>query len=113
MDNINDILRRDWSKEFINLMQNRIIVSHYKYGWISQNYPELAKAIDSAEERLRLYRETGNTEWLVDLANFAMIEFMHPSHPQAHFRATGSDESPGLKNGISYKEMMEEGGQRR
>lgn len=69
----------------------------------------MGKAIDSAEERLRLYRETGNTEWLVDLANFAMIEFMHPSHPQAHFRATGSDESPGLKNGISYKELMEEG----
>ena len=109
MDNVNDILQRDWSKEFINLMQNRIIVSHYKYGWMSQTYPELAKAIDSAEERLRLYRETGNTEWLVDLANFAMIEFMHPSHPQAHFRATGSDESPGLKNGISYKELMEEG----
>lgn len=113
MDNVNDILQRDWSKEFIDLMQNRIIVSHYKYGWISQNYPELAKAIDSAEERLRLYRETGNTEWLVDLANFAMIEYMHPSHQQAHFRATGSDESPGLKNGISYKELMEEGGQRR
>ena len=113
MDNVNDILQRDWSKEFIDLMQNRIIVSHYKYGWISQNYPELAKAIDSAEERLRLYRETGNTEWLVDLANFAMIEYMHPSHLQAHFRATGSDKSPGLKNGISYKELMEEGGQRR
>lgn len=70
---------------------------------------ELAKAIDSAEERLRLYRETGNTEWLVDLANFAMIEYMHHSHPQAHFRATGGNESPGLKNGISYKELMEEG----
>lgn len=43
------------------------------------------------------------------IANFAMIEFMHHSHPQAHSRATGSDESPGLKNGISYKELMEEG----
>lgn len=74
MANVNDILQRDWSKDFINIMQNRIIVSHYKYG-----------------------------------ANFAMIEYMHPSHPQAHFRATGSDESPGLKNGISYKELMEEG----
>ena len=37
-----------------------------------------------------------------------MIEFMHPSRPQAHFRATGSDESPGLTNGVSYKELMEE-----
>lgn len=109
MANVTDIIQRDWSKDFISLMQNRIIVSHYKYGWISQTYPEMAKAIDSAEERLRLYRETGNTEWLVDLANFAMIEFMRPSHPQAHFRATSSGESPGLANGISYKELMEEG----
>lgn len=70
---------------------------------------EVAQAEITAEERLRLYRETDNTEWLVDLANFAMIEYMHPSHPQAHFRATGSNESPGLKNGISYKELMEEG----
>ena len=39
-------------------------------------------------------------------------EFSEPAHKsigEAHFRATGSDESPGLKNGISYKELMEGG----
>ncbi len=31
---------------------------------------------------------------------------MHPHHPGAHFRSTGSEESPGLA-GISAKELME------
>jgi hypothetical protein len=36
-----------------------------------------------------------------------MIEFMYPRHPEAHFRATSSNESPGVVGG-SYKEMMDE-----
>jgi hypothetical protein len=101
-----EILSRDWSKEFIALMQNRIIVSHHKYGWMSQTYPELAQAAKSIQTRLEKYLETGNREWLVDIANFAMIEYMYPSHPNAHFRSTDSKESPGLTGGISYNEMM-------
>lgn len=102
------IISRDWSKEFIELMMNRIVVSHYKYGWMSLNYPELAQAVKSIQTRLDMYMETGNREWLVDVANFAMIEYMYPSHPNAHLRATGSEESPGLTGGISYNDLMKE-----
>jgi hypothetical protein len=63
-------------------------------------------AIASLKKRLKKYEETGNTEWLVDIANFAMIEYMYPQHEQAHFRATDSHESPGLE-GISVQEMKE------
>jgi hypothetical protein len=31
----------------------------------------------------------------MDAGNCAMIEFMFPQHPNAHFRATDSTESPG------------------
>jgi hypothetical protein len=31
----------------------------------------------------------------MDVANFAMIEFMLPRHPQAHFKGTDDDGSPG------------------
>lgn len=107
MDTREEILRRDWSPEFIELMQNRIIVSHYKYGWMSDSYPAgLADAVKSLEVRLALYKKTGNTEWLVDAANFAMIEFMFPQHPKAHFDTTGAEQSPGL-SGISAKELAE------
>lgn len=108
MESKEQIISRDWSPEFVGLMQNRIVVSHYKYGWMSESYPTgLANALESLKARIALYEQTGNTEWLVDVANFAMIEYRFPQHPQAHFRATDSAESPGLI-GISAKELIEE-----
>ncbi len=106
MDSTDKILARDFSEEFIQLMKNRILTSHYKYGWICDTYPGLADAVACLDQRLTLYRESGNTEHLVDVANFAMIEFMRPRHPQAHFKGTDSDQSPGLV-GTSYKQLME------
>ena len=109
MDSKEKILSRDWCPEFEKLRENRIVVSHYKYGWMSDTYPELAQAYKCAKERLELYEKSGNLEYLVDAANFCMIEFKHPAIPGAKMIATDSDKSPGLAGGISYKELMEGG----
>ena len=108
METKESILKRDFSMEFIAKMENAIVMSHYKYGWMSQTYPELAQAYKCVKERLGLYEKTHNTEYLVDVANFAMIEFKHPSFADSKYIATDSDKSPGLAGGISYKQMMEE-----
>lgn len=108
MDTKDQILNRDFSKEFISKMQNAMVMSPYKYGWCSQTYPELAQTYKSIEERLDLCKKTHNTEHLVDIANFAMIEFKHPAFKDAEYIPTGSNSSPGLTDGISYKEIMEE-----
>ena len=93
-----DILKTEYSEDFDAKRKNRMIVSYYKYGAVKDNYGTCkVDAIATLKERLRLYEKTGNTEWLVDVANMAMIEFMYPQHPEAHFRATSSEESPGLK----------------
>lgn len=76
-------------------MINRMEASYHKYGPLAAAYPHKVDAIKSLNTRLKKYQETGNTEWLMDVANFAMIEFMHPSHPQAHYKATDTAESPG------------------
>jgi adenylate kinase family enzyme len=76
-------------------MADRMAVSWCKYGLVADAYPTRADAIASLHKRLEKYAETGNTEWLMDVANFAMIEFMRPRHSQAHFRGTDSHESPG------------------
>ena len=101
------ILRRDFSEEFVRKMKNAIVMSHYKYGWMSETYPDLAQARKCIQERLALYLKTHNTECLVDIANFAMIEFMHPSFEDSRYLPTDSDKSPGLAGGISYKQMVE------
>ncbi len=85
-----------FSPDFVKKMRNRMLTSHYKYGKASEAYPDKINALACMRERMKLYDETGNKEWLVDAANFLMIEYMFPAHPEAHFRSTDSDESPGL-----------------
>lgn len=102
-----EILKRDFSNDFIEKMKNAIEMSHYKYGFASKTYPELAQAYKCAEERLEAYKKTHNKEFLVDVANFVMLEFLYPAFSDAKYCPTDSDQSPGLAGGISYKELME------
>lgn len=85
----------EFSVKFVQGMANRMAVSFFKYGLVADGYPGNVDALASLRHRLDLYAETGNTEHLIDAANYAMIEFMHPAHPSAFFMATDSDGSPG------------------
>jgi len=87
-----DILKTEWSTRFENLQKLAMENSFYKYGPLKDNYGkyECMEAIANLKKRLEAYEETGNTEFLVDVANFAMIEFMFPKHPNAHYKGTDS-----------------------
>jgi hypothetical protein len=95
---IQQILGSEFSPQFIQAMQDRMVVSYHKYGPVSQGFPHKVNALESAQQRLKEYHKTGNTEFLVDAANFLMIEFMLPLHPDAHFTPTDSNSSPGRVN---------------
>lgn len=75
----------EWSDEFVEKMQKAILLSHEKYGWMSKTYPELAQAANCAAERIVAYQKTHNKDYLIDIANFAMIEYMYPCCRKAHF----------------------------
>lgn len=108
MESREEILSREFSEEFIVKMKNAIELSHHKYGWMSKTYPELAQAVKCIQDRLDLYTKTHNMDYLIDVANFAMIEYKYPSYTDAKYTPTDSDKSPGLAGGISYKELMED-----
>lgn len=84
----------EFSEEFVVGMRKRMAVSFHKYGKVEDAFGKVDE-IDSLITRLKRYQDDGNTEWLMDVANFAMIEWMQPAHPDAHYRPTDSDESPG------------------
>ena len=107
METREEILKKDFSEAFINKMKNAIEMSHYKYGWANKTYPELAQAYKCIKERLDAYEKTRNKEYLIDVANFAMLEYLYPAFGDAHYTPTDSDKSVGLAGGISYKELME------
>ena len=98
MSEVSQILATEFSEDFAQGMRDRMVVSYYKYGPVADGFPHKVNAITSLTDRLRKYAETGNTEFLMDAANFAMIEFMHPAHPEAFFEGTDSDQSPGRRS---------------
>lgn len=103
----NPDMKQEYSDRFDELRRNRMKMSYYKYGPVRKNYSNgNIQAIPTLKKCLEKYEQTGNTEYLVDAANYAMLEFMYPQHQKAHFRATGSEESAGIV-GISVNEMEE------
>lgn len=100
-------ISEEYSEKFDTLRKNRVETSYYKYGSAKKNFATgNVQAIPTLELCLQKYKDTGNTEYLCDAANYAMFEFMYPQHQKAHFRATDSGESAGIV-GMSVKEMEE------
>lgn len=98
---VDELLHKVTSRKFHDMMDDRMLVSHYKYGDSRLGYPEKSVAVDNVKVRIDKYLETGNVEYLIDAANFCMLEFMHPHIKNAFLKATDSDGSPG----ILYKDL--------
>ena len=89
------ILSTEYSERFDEIRKRAMVTSHYKYGFIKENAQNhCVDYIQTLEKRLRAYKDTGNTEFLADIANFAMIEFMYPQHQKAFYKPTDSKDSP-------------------
>lgn len=97
--------KEEYSEKFDELRKNRVETSFFKYGPAKKNFGDgYVQTIPTLERCLEKYKATGNTEYLCDLANYAMFEFMYPQHPKGHFRATDSNESAGVV-GMSVGEI--------
>ena len=101
-----ELLKTQYSEKFDEIRKKMMVTSYYKFGDVRQNYQVVAglQSIPSLKAKLKEYEETGNTEFLADVANFAMIEFMYPQKAGAYFKATDSQASAGI-SGISVNEL--------
>lgn len=86
------ILKTEYSERFDKIRKGMMVMSYFKYGAMRENYEKFKcmGALGNIEKRLEKYKETGNTEFLADIANFAMIEFMYPSIEGAKYTPTDS-----------------------
>lgn len=108
MDVKKKILKTEYSEKFDEIRKNMMATSYYKFGGVEQNYKTVGglNAIESLKAKLQEYEDTGNTEFLADVANFAMIEFMYPQKEGARYNPTdGYNLGKRTTVGISVKEM--------
>ena len=88
-------INNEYSTEFDKLRKSRVEISFYKYGAARDNFGSgRVDAIGSLELCLEKFKKTGNTEYLLDVANYAMFRYMFPL-PGEFFKATDSTESAG------------------
>lgn len=107
-NSLKDILQTEYSEQFDDLRKDRMVVSFHKYGPVADNYKkqQCINCIESLEKRLQMYKNTGNTEFLCDIANFAMIEFMYPQHRNAHFTVLDDGKSHIVGMGVNEIERF-------
>ena len=85
-----EVLRKtEWSPRFEQLMRNRLIFGAYRYGRMGHGKTPAGKPhydrCESIRKRLQFFEDTGNAEWLVDIANMALLMFEEKQHKNFHF----------------------------
>lgn len=99
-----EILDKEYSVEFDEKRKNAILVSYHKYGPSKENFKKgMVDAIGSLKKNLKKFEETGNTGYLIDVANYAMFRYMYPQGNES-YRPTDSNESAGV-DGITINEI--------
>jgi hypothetical protein len=92
-----DLVRTEWSSRFEGLMRNRLIMGALRYGRLRAPGKPQYDRVGSMIRRLSQYRERGNMELLVDVANLCLLEFEECHHPLKHFRSVDGDEREGVR----------------
>ena len=88
--------KHQWSDKFELYMRNRLLMGGLRYGLMGEKGKPQYDSIASIRKRIELYEQTGNTEYLVDVANLCMVEFIEGKHPNKHFSATDDTRRVGV-----------------
>ena len=95
-----ELKKTEWSEEFERLMRNRLIIGALRYGRLGATNKPQYDRINSMIKRLTKYQETGNKEFLVDVANICLLEFVECNHPNQHFHAIDDGEHTKILNNL-------------
>lgn len=86
----------EWSYKFENLMRHRLILGALRYCRIIEKFPVYDR-IGRMEECIKSFKKTGNTEFLVDIANYALLEFEKGFHCDEAFNPIDDGDHASLK----------------
>lgn len=97
---------QELNERFDDIRKKAMINSYFKYGPMRKNHGEY-KCMDATKNillRLDKYLTSRNTEFLADIANFAMIEYTYPSNSEARTGDSNTEvyQYTNIKESIEY-----------
>ena len=75
------------SEQFEKFRMNRKIMGAFRYGLFNAKGKPKWDRINSIIDRAKKYKENGNDELLIDIANLCELEFVEGTHPKKHFHS--------------------------
>lgn len=84
---LSKLRKTEWSHRFERYQRNRLLMGAYRYGLFNDLQKVPYDRCRGISDRLKLYLDTGNKEYLVDIANLAMLEFEEGVRHTTYFKA--------------------------
>lgn len=90
MKTLEEMKKENVDDTFIQHMVNAMIMSAFKYGKVNEYASKVA--LNKMQQELCMFMEDGNTEHMVNIANYAMIRYMFPEEGEA-YKGTDANKS--------------------
>lgn len=91
-----EVLKNNFSESFVSHMKNAMMMSFFKHQDKRGNgniNPFVGKiSIDMLQKELEMFKKDGNTEHMVNIANYAMCRYIFPQGEEK-YEPTDSDKS--------------------
>src|SRR5690606_35012947 len=85
-------LDHKWNESFVQNMRVRLQMGSFRYSAIEDRFPHCFY-LDRASRCLDKYRRTKNKEFLIDAANYCMLEFNKPQITGTFFKPTDREDA--------------------
>lgn len=90
-----ELKETEWCQEFDNLAKGKMIQAAFRYGLLRNN--NAFDFIESMKKKISRYEQTHNLELMVDIRNYAMLEFIKPKYADAYYHNEDDTEHAVLK----------------
>jgi hypothetical protein len=87
LPDIDVLVARQFNQKFVDAMKRRMVMGAFRYGLVGTQKSLSIDYLRSAQRKLDAYVSDGNTEHLIDAANYMMLEHRFSRHPSKHFKA--------------------------
>ena len=97
---LSELRETEWSDEFEQRMRNRLLMGVFRYARLYDKEAPRFDHIGSIIRRAQKYLNDGNKEHLVDVANYALLEYVRPHcHPNPSWSPADDGEHAELIGG--------------
>ena len=95
---LDELWETEWNPTFDTLARGKMVLAAFRYGLLRNN--NVFDFIESMKRKIERYEQTHNLELMVDVRNYAMLEFTKPKYADSYYHNEDDTEHAVKKNNL-------------